>query len=265
MSMNRKLFSILILFTLTAFHAAALKVPPLQGRINDRAGMLSSSAAADLEEYLAAVERASGVQIALLTIDSLEGESLESYSLKVVDSWELGQKGEDNGVLLLLTKAERKIRIETGYGLEGELTDAVSGYIIREAIVPELKNGNFDAGISNGLHAIGGVVSGEAPISQETINQSEQSRGGSPFFPLIVFLIFTLVNRIAGYRANRRRGMSPLAAFLLGSMMGSVSRRSSFGGHSSFSSGGFSSGGFSGGGFSGGGGSFGGGGASGGW
>lgn len=260
--MKKRIFPVLLLLALCAFNAAALKVPPLQKRVNDRANLLSSSTAAELEQYLAAVEQSTGVQIALLTIDSLEGEALESYSIKVVENWKLGQAGKDNGVLLLLARDERKIRIETGYGLEDTLTDAVSGYIIRETIVPELKRGNFDAGLSNGIHAIGGVVTGDTPISTESMGRSSRRSSASALFPLLLFLLFFLLNRLGSYKANRRRGMSPLSAFLLGSMLGSASR----GGHSgSFGSGGFSGGSFGGGGFSGGGGGFGGGGASGGW
>ena len=235
--------------------AGALDVPPLQGRINDRASVLSSSASEELENYLAAVERSSGAQIALLTIDSLEGEDLESYSLSVAEKWKLGASGEDNGALLLVAMAEKKIRIEVGYGLEGVLTDAMSGYIIREAIVPEFKNGRFDLGIAAGIKAIGGIVTGDAPISAEDIRQSgnQNESGGIPLF-FIIFLFIFIFGRMGRYRRYRRRGMSPMSAFFLGSMLGGSTRsggsRSSFGG---------------GGGFSGGGGGFGGGGASGGW
>ena len=243
-----------IMLLSSALGVYALEVPPLKGRINDRAGVLSSSESRDLENYLAGVEKATGAQIALLTIPSLEGESLESYSFRVADSWQLGSADKDNGALLLIAMEEKKIRIEVGYGLEAVLTDAMSGYIIREAIVPEFKKGKFDRGIAAGLKSMGGVVTGDTPISVEQINESQQqeSEGGvSIFFLIFIFVFF--FGRIGRYRRYRRRGMSPMGAFFLGSMLGGASR------------GGSSSGGFGGGGFSGGGGGFGGGGASGGW
>lgn len=255
--MKKHIIATLILAALSIFSAASvfgLDVPRLDGRINDHAGVLSSSVTGELESYLAAVEKATGVQIALLTISSLEDDSLESYSLRVVENWQLGSAGQDNGALLLVAMEERKIRIEVGYGLEPVLTDAMSGFIIREAIVPEFKNGNFGRGIAAGLQAMGGVVTGDTPITVEQIedSQKDDSRGGVSIFFLIFLFVF-FIGRIGRYRRYRRRGMSPMGAFFLGSMLGGASR------------GGSSSGGFGGGGFSGGGGGFGGGGASGGW
>jgi uncharacterized protein len=244
-----------VLFIASSAAAAALDVPSLSGRINDRAGVLSASAAGDLENYLAAVEKSTGIQIALLTIPTLEGEVIESYSLKVAEKWGLGGAEADNGALLLVAMEEKKIRIEVGYGLEGVLTDAMSGYIIRETIVPEFKNGNFQGGIEAGLRAIGGVATGEAPISEELVSQSGSDGGesGRPFVFIIIFLLIFVFGRMGRYRRYRRRGMSPLGAFMLGSLLGGSNRSSG------------SSRGFGGGGFSGGGGGFGGGGASGGW
>ena len=245
-----------VLMILVAVSAWSADVPRLRGRINDYAGVLSSGTAAELEQYLAAVEQQSGAQIALLTVDSLEGDSLEAYSLAVVEEWQLGRAGEDNGVLLLVALAEKKIRIEVGYGLEGVLTDAASGYIIREAISPELRRGDFDAGISAGLTTIGKVVAGEVTISETQASRSEDSHesGMSGLFFFLFVLIF-VIGRIGRMGRYRRRGMSPWGAFFLGSMLGGSTRGRS--------SGGFGGGGF--GGFSGGGRGFGGGGASGGW
>jgi len=245
-------FILLILFP--AYTITALDVPALQGRINDYAGLLSSSEKAELEQYLASVEKTTGDQIALLTIPSLKGENLESYSIRVVENWKLGQKGKDNGVLLLVAMDEKKIRIEVGYGLEDTLTDAVSGYIIREIIVPQFKKGNFAGGISEGLHAIGGIVTGDKPIEPAVIEKSlkkESGSGASVIFMLFIF--FFVFGGFGRYRRYRGRGMSPGAAFLMGSILGSSMNRSSGSGGSDF------------GGFSGGGGGFGGGGASGGW
>ena len=240
----------------------ALEVPSLTGRVNDYAKLLTSADAAQIESYLAAIDQSGAAQIVLLTIPSLEGDSLEAYSIRVADEWSLGQGEKANGVLLLVSMAEKKIRIEVGYDLEGILTDAVSGYIIRTVIVPRFKQGGFAAGIAAGLEALGGVVTGEAEISPQKLKESKaQNTGGFPgsvFFPL--FLLIFLLSRLGGYRRYRRQGMSFGTAFLMGTMIGgSRNRGRGFGS----SSGGFG-GGFSGG-FGGGGSGFGGGGASGGW
>ena len=253
----RRVIALIVLLTSAAALWSA-DIPPLRGRINDTAGVLSSQTAKDLENYLAAVERTTNAQIALLTIDSLDGEAIESYGLRVADEWKLGTADSDNGALLLVAMAEKKVRIEVGYGLEGNLTDAMSGFIIREVIVPEFKRGNFDTGISEGLKAIGGQVTGDAPLDIQDVGSTSRNDDseGIPLFFLIFLFVF-IFGRLGRYRHLRRRGMSPMSAFFLGSMLGGATR-----GRSGFGS---SSGGFSGGGFSGGGGGFGGGGASGGW
>jgi len=244
---------IAIILILLGTSVSALDVPPLRGRINDNAGLLSQESKNGLEAYLLGLERASGVQVALLTIPSLAGENLEAYSLRVAEEWGLGSEDADSGVLLLVALDERAIRIEVGYGLESALTDAKSGFIIRTVIVPEFKKGNYDEGIVAGLRTIGEVVSGDLAITAEQITESEGDDGGGiPIFALILPAVF-----IFGFLGRRRRykgkGVSPLGAFFVGSMLGSVFR------------GGSASRGFGGGGFSGGGGGFGGGGASGGW
>jgi uncharacterized protein len=239
-------FSLIILFPLSA-----LKVPALKGRINDYAGILDQREERQLENYLAQFENASSIQIAILTIKSLEGEDLEDYSIRVADAWKLGQKSDDNGVLLLIALQEKKLRIEVGYGLEGSLTDAKSGYIIRNYITPYFKKGDFYSGIAAGIQAITGVLSNELNISDEQIAQSrQQEESGRSQIPLGLF-IFLFMIFFGGFGRRRRGGL--FTALFLGSLLG--------GGRSGRSGGGF--GGF--GGFSGGGGGFGGGGASGGW
>ncbi len=247
------------LISIISGYTAALEVPPLTGRVNDEAKLLSSATVTRMESYLSAVEQTGNAQIALLTISSLEGDSLEAYSIRVVEKWRLGQSGKDNGVLFLVAVAEKKIRIEVGYGLEGVLTDAVSGYIIRTVIVPEFQKGQFDAGIIKGIQAVGGVVTGETPISQNQIRKSGSGKNsGSSSLFFLIFLIIFLLTRMGGYRHHRQRGMSHGTAFMMGLFSGSLMRHRGSG----FSG---DSGGFGGGGFSGGGGGFGGGGASGGW
>ncbi|MDC7127115.1 MAG: TPM domain-containing protein [Spirochaetales bacterium] len=259
---------LIISFAILVFSPAfALKVPALDSPVVDKANVLTSREEAYIEEYLYKLQGSTTAQVAILTVPSLNGESLERYSIDVVDEWKLGQAGEDNGVLILLALKEKKVRIEVGYGLEGDLTDAKSGYIIRQVILPEFKKGDYAQGLYNGAAAVSGVILKTSDISAEQLaasrrsQQRQSSSRASIPFNFIIFLVIIIVSSISRLGRHGRRRGSALPWFFLGSMMGSGRHRhdSGFGG----SGGGFGSGGF--GGFSGGGGGFGGGGASGGW
>jgi uncharacterized protein len=219
----------------------SLNVPKLKSRINDYAGILNQTEERSLEKLLEEAEDKTTSQFVLLTISSLEGEVLEDYSIRVADAWKIGQKGLDNGVILLITMAEKKIRIEVGYGLESILTDAKCGYIIRNEIVPSFKQGDYYSGISKGLKTITGIVNREFDISPEDLKKHKKSQKKN-HIP-IGFIIFIIIILLMIFRGGKGRG-------------GPTFWGGGFGG---------GSGGFGGGGFSGGGGSFGGGGSSGGW
>ena len=135
---------------LCAAQAYGLEVPILKGRVNDYAGILSSTTENQLETVLNELEQADSTQIVVLTLPSLEGENIEDYSIRVADSWRIGRKGLDNGAILIIFKNDRKLRLEVGYGLEGTLTDLIAGRIIGNIIVPQFKNGNFDQGVIDG-------------------------------------------------------------------------------------------------------------------
>lgn len=280
----------------------ALDIPRLQGRVNDYAGMLSPSTVHRLDGVLADLERRDGTQIVVLTIPSLEGESLEDFSIRTAEKWGIGQKGNDNGALLLIAENDRKIRIEVGYGLEDRLTDLMSGRIIRNIIAPQFRMGHFDQGVTDGIMAMIGTVKGEYTASKPPAGRYPRRSSGSPgLFGLISLLaVIWVVGRVSRPMGAAAGGvLAPIAGllflkwsalmllvlipigalggFLLG-LFGSPlsnshtvyrSRRGSFwgGGFGGFGGGGFGGGvgggGF--GGFSGGGGGFGGGGASGGW
>lgn len=244
---------LIIISILISFNIYSLNVPRLTGPVVDNAGVLSSSEETEISNYIKAVERSSGAQIAVLVIDSLEGESLEMFSYKTAKEWALGEESNDNGVLLLVSINDRKMRIEVGHGLEGILTDATSGYIIRNIITPSFKSGDFAQGIMDGVKAMGDLIAGDVSPSQYSDSaRSGRSSAGS-YFGIIFFLIF-LVIRIS-MMGRRRRG------FFFWGLGGHHHHHHHSSRSSSFSSGGFSSGSS----FSGGGGSFGGGGASGGW
>jgi len=249
----KKIILISIILVFAASVLSSLDVPKLNSAVNDYANIINSNDEEKLEALLRDVEAKTSSQVALLTISSLQGENLEDYSMRVVQAWKLGQKEFDNGVLLLVAFNEKKIRIEVGYGLESVITDAKSGFIIRNYIVPGFKKGDFAGGITNGLLAISGLVTQEFEITDEQLAKYDQQqksgkRNQIPF-GLIVFLFMFVFGGLG--RGRRRGGL--FTALFLGSMLG--------GGRSRGSSG--FGGGF--GGFSGGGGGFGGGGASGGW
>ena len=157
----------LILFAaiiLAAIIAAASNVPYLTGRVTDNAEILSGPMRKSLTERLKAHEDRTGNQIAVLTIPSLEGESIEGYAEAVFKEWKLGQKGKDNGILVIVAPQDRRMRIEVGYGLEGTLPDSLAGSIIRNIMTPRFKTGDYNGGIEAGVSAIITVLeNGNAP------------------------------------------------------------------------------------------------------
>jgi uncharacterized protein len=138
----------------------ALDVPPLTGRIVDAAHLLPPDLIESLSQELATHEKRTGNQVAILTLPGLQGEPLEEFSHRVATTWKLGQKGTDNGVLLLVSPQDRQVRIEVGYGLEGVLTDAATSRIIRNEMVPHFRSGNYAQGIAAGAKAIMATIEG---------------------------------------------------------------------------------------------------------
>jgi uncharacterized protein len=226
-------------------------LPANDGWVTDLAGLLSPQQEQALETLMESYRLGSGHEIALLTVPDLGGRSLERYALEVVRSWGLGEAGKNNGALMLVAKQERKIRIEVGRGLEGSITDSISGRIIRDVIAPELKRGRTYDGLHAGVEALHAAAGGD--YSKIPQRRGRRSGRGLGLFPLL-FLFFILPRLLGGRRGRRGRG-GFLGAVLLGSVM-------SRGRHSSGWHGGGSGQGFSG---FGGGGGFSGGGASGGW
>lgn len=256
---------LLAAFALISAAAFALNVPALTGRIVDNANIISRKDEAEINEYLENLENSTGAQVAVLTVKSLEGESLELFSMKVAEAWKLGQKDKDNGVLLLVALNERKVRIETGYGLEGTLTDTKCGLIIRNVMIPEFRNGDYSEGILKGVKNISGLISSnEELVSKKVLKESEgdSSYMGILYGFLWVFGWFILFSCIASGRSNHFLPWIIFTSAYRNSHRGTSGRHNSsgdfFGGSGRGSFGG-------GGGFSGGGGHFGGGGTSGGW
>lgn len=283
----RSLPAVIYLLLLTAAPLMALEVPQLTARVNDHAAILSPATVAQLENSLSLFEQEQSTQIVVLTVPSLEGDSLEDFSLRVAEKWRIGQEDKDNGALLVIAKNDRKIRIEVGYGLEGVLTDLVAGRIIRDVITPQFRNGNFDQGVVEGTAAMMAAVKGEFSAEQGRGSSagSENDPGGL-LVPLLIGLFFLgriFRNRwltagiggvaapVLGFFTFGAHWLIILALIPIGLVAGllagivAASAGSGRMGRGGWSSGGGFGGGLGGGGFSGGGGGFGGGGASGGW
>ncbi len=291
MSMTRILFLITLL--LIPLQLLALDVPQLTGRVNDYARMLSPEAATSLEQKLAAFERDQSTQIVVLTVPSLQGDDIDQFAIRVADQWKIGQKGKDNGVILIIAQAEHKVRIEVGMGLQGVLPDLTAGRIIRNVMGPLLKTGNFDQGIAAGVDGIIAATKGEFKATPGERKARPRHSGTST---LLTFLIFTGIAAVVLGSISRYLGALagaiglPLAAgmafsglglgvllllgvagLVAGIVLSTLSGHNGGFGGGGFGGGGFGGGGFGGGGFggdggfSGGGGGFDGGGASGDW
>ena len=254
------LFAALVL---TAVPAAAqlAKIPANpSGYVTDDVGVMSASAQDQVSRLARALEQKTSAQLAVVTVSSTQPETIEQYAVRLFEQWGVGQKGKDNGVLLLVAVSDRKVRIEVGYGLEGVLTDAMSRSIIESYIVPEFKANRYPQGILSGATAIVSLIAQDAGVTltgQEAAVYDRVHQQASPaasIFRLIFMLIFFLV------LLSSRSGLLWLLLF------GSPYRRGGYWHGSGYRSGGGFGGGFGGGGFGGfGGGMSGGGGASGSW
>jgi uncharacterized protein len=236
---------------LPAAQAADLKFPPLTGRVVDEANLLSANARERLTGWLADFERQSGRQVVIATVKSLQGVPIEDYGYQLGRAWGIGEKDKNTGAILLVAPKERTVRIEVGYGLEGELTDATSRVIIERDILPAFRQGEFERGVIAGTISILRTLgwTGDPGVRVAPTRPSGGDGGGLPL-GLIFFVLMFFAFRYFG----RRTWIAPFGIGMWG--VGSRGRYGGFGG------GGF---GGAGGGFSGGGGSFGGGGATGKW
>ena len=240
---------------LTSAILAAPTFPALAGRIVDEANIIPASIEALLDGQLASLEAQTTDQFVVVTLKSLQGYEIADYGYQLGRAWQIGQKGKDNGVLLIVAPNERDVRIEVGYGLEGDLTDAVTRLIIENSILPKFRDGDMAGGIAAGVDDVIKVLSGSAADYKSRAAEQPKSYdptrpdGGSMsiLVPLLIFVILIVIFS----QGSRRRGVP-----WWGGGMGGLG-----GGWGGSRGGGWSSGG----GFSGGGGSFGGGGASGRW
>jgi len=256
--------ALLVLLLTAAFNVAALAqtFPELTGRVVDQAGILRPEDKLAIEQKLKAYEEKTSDQVVVATVRSLEGHSVEDYANRLFRDWKLGTKEKNNGVLLLVAPAEKKVRIEVGYGLEGALTDVLGGIIIRTAIAPKFKTGDFSGGIDAGVDAIVSVLSGDAEEWHRKGKPPRDDSASPVDWLTLIWVLFVLFLIVRAFM-QERQGMSRPYRRRGGDW---IALPPSGGGWSGGGGGGWSGGGgSSGGGFSGGGGSSGGGGASGSW
>jgi uncharacterized protein len=262
--MIKKHFLLFLFFISGAFVLQAQTFPEKPARlVNDYTNTLTQTEIAQLEQKLVAFDDSTSTQIAVVLIKSLEGYDIADYAVRLAEAWGIGGSKNNNGVLLLASLGDRKVTIQTGYGVEGALPDAIARRIIENEITPNFRSGNYSRGLDQGTSAIISYTKGEY---KEARKKPQQGKGPSGIIVfLIIMAIIFLISRKGGGGGSQviggRGAASPFWWMLMGAGMG----RSSGGGFGGFSGGGGGFGG-GGGGFGGfGGGSFGGGGASGSW
>ncbi len=204
----RRLFALIVFLPLTVFAYTSPGKPV--GFVNDFAQMMSSGVRASLEQELKNFRAEKAHEIAVVTIPTLTDETIETYAVKLFAEWGIGGKEKDNGVLLLIARDEREVRIEVGYGLEGALTDLESKQIIDKVIVPAFAQGDFDAGITQGVGAIEQAIASEyappVPVSSQSIGD---------LFPFLIFGIWFFLSLVLGVLARTK-------SWWLGGVLGGV-------------------------------------------
>lgn len=270
---------LILLLALPAW--AQVAVPQLTARVTDLTGTLTKEQTASLEQMLQSFEARKGSQIVVLMVPTTAPEAIEQYALRVAERWKIGRKNVDDGAILVVAKNDRALRIEVGYGLEGALNDATASRIIREAIVPRFREGDFYGGINAGVDRMLRVIDGE-PLPEPASPAPQVGGGFGQSLPILLVLAVVaggLLRRMLGRTAGSVAAggavgavawllvgaasiavLAGILAFIVTLVGGGAGRRY-YGGFP----GGFGGGGWGRGGFRGGGGGFGGGGASGRW
>ncbi len=233
----------LLLVLFSPIILAKIQVPKLSAPVVDEAGLLPSGLKTKINHALIDLRDQTGTQVGVLTVKSLQGQSIEQFSIQVTDEWQLGSAKGDRGVLLVVAPTERKLRIEVGQGLEGDLTDVQANRIITQAITPLFKNGDLASGILVGVFQIVKLTNPDFVMDSyfeagEDLSLKPSGKRGSDRWIFALFLIFIIFSFFGG---GRRRGF----LFLLLAGLGGRSSRGMGGGWSG-GGGGFSGGGASG-------------------
>ena len=173
-------------------------VPPLSAHVTDLTGTLAEPERARLESKLVAFEDKSGAQMAVLVVPTTQPEPVEAYSLRVADAWKVGRKGRDDGVLLLVAKNDKRLRLEVGYGLEGLIPDAIAKRIVAEDVAPKFREGRYAAGIEAGVDRVVAIVEkGELPPPEKRASQKRGGAGGLDWGTILI-LALVVVPAVGG-------------------------------------------------------------------
>ena len=216
----------LALFSVFAAPLFALTFPQPQGYVSDFAGLLSLSGKNRIETQLALLEKETTTQVAVVTVKSLDGTSIEDYANRLFETWGIGMKGRDNGVLLLVAAGERKVRIEVGYGVEAVITDSRAGRILDFEVLPAFKRGDYEAGIIAGVNSIEGYIRSGTPPSLEEDEAGSASVFEDIGFFVLFFIGITLVSYLFSYMSRTKSIwlggiVGALAGVGLGALIGS--------------------------------------------
>ncbi len=211
----KKLFITIILLVLPIIVFAYKSPGKPQGFVSDFANIIDSKTRLDLENKLTQFEKQNGVEIAIVTVNNLDKETVETYAVKLFEEWKIGKSGKDNGILLLVAPNEREVRIEVGYGLEGTITDLLANKIIQQEIIPQFKRNNYSEGIANGVNSIIGIISKDIDPAIYDPDKSDM-----PIFDrvdprIIIFIFFISFGAVM-------RFLSKTKSWWLGGIMGGV-------------------------------------------
>ena len=255
--------------------ADLVPLPALSARVTDLTATLDETQRGRLEAQLAAIDRAGQAQIAVLLLPTTQPEAIEQFGIRLAEAWKIGHKGADNGVIVIVAKSDRKMRIEVGYGLEGSIPDAIAKRIVAERMAPAFKQGDFFGGLRAAVEGLDQAMGGSSAAAPAAMPSSKPSKSAEDADLLpwlmaavaaggVLRLIFGFFGSLVAAAVAGWLGFAIFGSWLAALLVGFVIFVLSF--FNLFSLGGFGGGGSSsGGGFSGGGGSFGGGGASGDW
>ena len=214
----KKLFITITLLVLPIIVFAYKSPGRPQGFVSDYANILDSKTRIDLENKLTQFEKQSGVEIAVVTVNNLDNETVETYAVKLFEEWKIGKSGKDNGILFLIAPKEREVRIEVGYGMEGTITDLVANKIIQKDVIPQFKQNNYTQGILNGVDSLFGIIDKSI---DPTIYESDSNRSNNRSLfdiidpRIILFIIFISIGTIM-------RLFSKTKSWWLGGLLGGI-------------------------------------------
>jgi len=220
--MKRILWYLMLLVILVVKPIWAFEVPGFDGRVTDKAGLYSREFKSQLEEKLAKIDAETRAEVAVLTINKLPDAYIEEYAVEVFEKWGIGKTKEDNGILLVIAKDDREVRIEVGYGLEGAITDGRAGEIIRNEIVPQFKLDNYELGTMAGVEKIEKYIKGEVETTNLISNTTNQVASFVDNFKILT-LGFLFLTYMASFFARTKEFVAGgIVGFILGIIFGNL-------------------------------------------